>query len=231
MTFFLSNLKKNWDIDDSPQLWKNAIEDPYQFATWKEVEHCLNNPHFFDMHLVDKVSGVYIDYPKFERSWSYPCADAKQLMDIFADGHTLIINNFGQVNADKTAICAEIEKFFPEIRASLHIYCGLSDSKSFKIHEDYANNFILQVEGETHWKVYNNRASNIVGQIDYDIIEDDGRRLKFLCDEIDRLHNKPIEEIHELYLSVKDKLIHNRKVFLDLADKDCWTSYFDEVFK
>ena len=66
---------------------------------------------------------------------------------------------------------------------------------------------------------------------EYDIIEDDGRRLKFLCDEIDRLHNKPIEEIHELYLSVKDKLIHNRKVFLDLADKDCWTSYFDEAFK
>jgi len=173
MTFFLSKLNKNWDIDDSPQLWKGVIDDPHQFATWKEVEYCINNPHFFDMQLVSKETGVYIDYPKYERSWSYPCGDAKQLMDIFADGHTLIINNFGQVNDSKVAICAEIERFFPDIRSSLHIYCGLDASRSFRIHEDYANNFIVQVEGETHWKVYNNRASNLVGQIQYDIIEDD----------------------------------------------------------
>ena len=29
-------------------------------------------------------------------------------------------------------------------------------------HEDTANNFIMQIEGETHWKVYKNRCSNIV---------------------------------------------------------------------
>ena len=87
--------------------------------------------------------------------------------------------------------------------------------------------WFVSFSGGGIWETY---VSEIINE-EYDIIEDDGRRLKFLCDEIDRLHNKPIEEIHELYLSVKDKLIHNRKVFLDLADKDCWTSYFDEVYK
>lgn len=173
MTFFLKKLKKNWSIDDTPQLWKGIVDNPSQFATWKEVEYCLNNPQFFDLQFINKHTNVYIDYPVFERCWSRPSADVKDLMDIFSDGHSLIINNFEWVGRDKLNICDEVEKHFPEIRASLHVYCGLDASKSFKIHEDFANNFILQVEGNTHWKVYHNRASNMVGQVDYDIMDDE----------------------------------------------------------
>jgi hypothetical protein len=173
MTSFLPKLEKHWFIDDTPQLWKGVVDNPSQYATWKEVEYCLNNPQFFDMQFINKYTNTYVEYPIHERCWSKPSADVKDLMDIFSDGHSLVINNFEWVGNDKLKICEEVESFFPEIRASLHIYCGLDASRSFKIHEDYANNFILQVEGETHWKIYNNRASNMVGQVSYDIVEDD----------------------------------------------------------
>ena len=48
----------------------------------------------------------------------------------------------------------------------MHVFCGLGDTRSFNIHEDYANNLIIQVEGETHWTVYKNRASNLVEQLE-----------------------------------------------------------------
>ena len=104
----LQQLDKDWAIDDSPQYWEGIIDDPSYYATWKDVEYCINNPQFFDLQFIDRISNVYIEYPIHERCWSRP--------------------------------------------------------KSFKVHEDCANNFIIQVEGQTHWRVYNNRCSNIVGK-------------------------------------------------------------------
>ena len=41
----------------------------------------------------------------------------------------------------------------------MHVYAGLMKTQSFRIHEDYTSNFIIQVEGETDWTVYNNRCA------------------------------------------------------------------------
>ena len=43
-------------------------------------------------------------------------------------------------------------------------YCGIGGHGSFNIHEDYAHNFIIQVEGETDWTVYKNKASYLVAK-------------------------------------------------------------------
>jgi ribosomal protein L16 Arg81 hydroxylase len=47
------------------------------------------------------------------------------------------------------------------INAAIHVYGGLEDSKSFWIHEDYPSNFIVQAQGKTRWKVFNNRISSM----------------------------------------------------------------------
>jgi len=158
--------EKDWSYNDSPHHW-TQVYDPSFLATWSEVEYCLNNPQFYNIQFVNRDTNVYIDLPKYERCWSMPSQDVREVVDTFNQGHTCIINNFEWVNRDKQEICRSIEELFPDIRASLHIYCGIEPGKSFKIHEDYANNLICQVEGETHWTIYNNRASNIVGQKDF----------------------------------------------------------------
>jgi len=164
---------KKWAINDDPQYWQGIVEDPHVFATWDEVELCINNPQFFDMQLIDKVTNKYINIVRYDRAWSKPSSDAKDIRDAFIDGHTLIINNFDLITRQKQQILQQFETYFPNTKSALHVYCGLSPSKSFKIHEDFANNFIIQVEGITHWKVYKNRASYLVDRYAYDIDEKD----------------------------------------------------------
>ena len=161
----LLSLNKDWSTDDAPQYWQGVIDDPSLFATYKDLEYCLNNPQFFDIQFVDRISGTYVQLPEFERCWSRPHMEQKDLVDCWNHGHNLVINNFDQIDRKRQEICQNVEETFPQIRASMHIYAGARDCKSFKIHEDHANNFILQVDGETHWRVYNNRASNLVKEL------------------------------------------------------------------
>lgn len=161
----LLSLNKDWSTDDAPQYWQGVIDDPSLFATYKDLEYCLNNPQFFDIQFVDRISGTYVQLPEFERCWSRPHMEQKDLVDCWNHGHNLVINNFDQIDSKRQEICQNVEETFPQIRASMHIYAGARDCKSFKIHEDHANNFILQVDGETHWRVYNNRASNLVKEL------------------------------------------------------------------
>ena len=64
----------------------------------------------------------------------------------------------------------------------------------------------------------------------YDSEENDNIRLRMLFEEILRLKEKPMEEIHEWYVSIKPKLINNREKFLSMHTIDVWTPYFDRAF-
>ncbi|OUV65964.1 MAG: hypothetical protein CBC89_04970 [Euryarchaeota archaeon TMED129] len=170
----LQSLDKDWSTDDTPHYWEGIVKDPENYATYKDVEHCLNNPQFFDLQFIDRVSNTFIPLPVHERCWSRPHMEQRDVVECWYDGHNVIINNFDQIDRRRQQIMQGVEETFPQIRASMHIYAGTRDCKSFKIHEDFANNFIIQVDGETHWRVYNNRASNIVGQVhEWSLTHDD----------------------------------------------------------
>ena len=53
----------------------------------------------------------------------------------------------------------------------------------------------------------------------YDEIEDNGERFIALCNELDRIKNIPLEEIHKWYISIKDRLIYNRNHYLTFGEK------------
>ena len=161
----LQRLDKDWSIDDRPAYWQGVIEDPEYYATYEDVEYCLNNPQFFDIEFIDRISCTYIQLPQFERCWSRPHMEQRDVVECWNHGHNVIINNFDQIDRKRQQIMRSVEETFPAIRSSMHIYAGTRDCKSFKIHEDHANNFIIQIDGETHWRVYNNRAANIVNQL------------------------------------------------------------------
>ena len=161
----LQRLDKDWSIDDRPAYWQGVIEDPEYYATYEDVEYCLNNPQFFDIEFIDRISCTFIQLPQFDRCWSRPHMEQRDVVECWNHGHNVIINNFDQIDRKRQQIMRSVEETFPTIRASMHIYAGTRDCKSFKIHEDHANNFIIQIDGETHWRVYNNRAANIVNQL------------------------------------------------------------------
>lgn len=51
----------------------------------------------------------------------------------------------------------------------------------------------------------------------YDSIENQEERRKFIVNEVTKLCNKPLEEIHLLYQEVIPKLIHNRNLLVEMA--------------
>jgi hypothetical protein len=53
----------------------------------------------------------------------------------------------------------------------------------------------------------------------YDEEIDDTHRLNLITDDVEKLCKMPIEELHKLYLSVEDKLIHNRNLLVDMTKK------------
>ena len=152
---------KKWLIDDEPHLWEGVVDNPHDYATWDDVEHCLNNPHFYDISFIDKDEVKFVDIMQYDRCWSRSTSDVKDIMEAWNYGHNLIINNFDQGFRKKQEMLGEWEKYF-DGKAAFHIYAGLEKCNSFRVHEDTANNFIMQVEGETHWQVYRNRCSNLV---------------------------------------------------------------------
>jgi len=152
---------KNWAEDDEPQLWEGIVEDPHQFATWDEVEYCLNNPQFYSITFINKDEVRFVELPEYERCWSRSTADVEEIMKNWEYGHNLIINNFDQGFRKKQEIIEQFERYF-DGKTAFHVYAGLMKCNSFNAHEDTASNFILQVEGETHWKCYRNRCSNLV---------------------------------------------------------------------
>ena len=122
---------------------RGVIPDPEYYATYKDVEYCLNNPQFFDIQFIDRVSSTFIQLPEFERCWSRPHMEQRDVVDCWNHGHNVIINNFDQIDKKRQQIMRSVEETFPAIRSSMHIYAGTRDCKSFKIHEDFANNFII----------------------------------------------------------------------------------------
>ena len=159
---------KQWSTDDSPQYFKGIIDDPSIYCTWKDVEHCINNPWFYDLKFINKNNNNILEFPRWKRLWSDPpCCQQDILVDMFKDGHTLIINNAEFIHRKNQEILGEVEKYFPRVWAAMHIYTNWSPSTSFRIHEDLAQNFILQIDGETQWTVYNNRSSDLMDQEQY----------------------------------------------------------------
>lgn len=156
-------LDKDWEFDDSPQYFPKAIDEDsvHDWCSWKDVEECINNPQFYELEFIN--NGEKLDMPEFARNWSTPHAHKEDCYKLFEDGCGLIINNFQFISRKKQELLGGIERQFT-VNAAMHVYCGISGHGSFNIHEDYAHNFIIQVEGETDWTVYKNRASYLVAK-------------------------------------------------------------------
>ena len=154
-------LDKDWEIDDTPQYFPNVIEEVYDWCSWKDVEQCINNPQFYDLEFIK--NGKTLILPVLPRISSQPHINKEDCYKLFQDECGMIINNFQFISKKKNDLLAGIERQFT-VAAAMHVYCGIGGHGSFNIHEDYAHNFIIQVEGETDWTVYKNRASYLVAK-------------------------------------------------------------------
>tara|TARA_B100000287_G_scaffold175728_1_gene165733 strand:+ start:10010 stop:10699 length:690 start_codon:yes stop_codon:yes gene_type:complete len=158
---FLHRLDKEWYKDDTPQLWEGVVDNPGELASWDDLEYCMNNPQSYQIIFLEKDSGEPFTLNEYPRSWSHDAADVSEVFKAFKEGHNIIINNFDSGFRTKQQQLGEVEKIFNG-QCAMHLYAGIGECSSFRVHEDMPSNFIIQVEGETQWTVYKNRCAEIV---------------------------------------------------------------------
>jgi hypothetical protein len=144
-------------IRDKPCFFPKTIPETKQLLSWNSVNDCLNNP-LFEMELIDK-NNKKIDIPKVIVPWVMtPVNDKSFVAQKIGEGYGFVIKNYGFYNKNIQLLLMELEQTF-NVMCDVHVYGGLVESKSFKIHDDFPANIIIQIEGETRWKVFSNRAS------------------------------------------------------------------------
>lgn len=139
---------------DDPQLFKDYIQDAELLANWKDIEFCINNPWQYNPSIIHKTLATRIPL-KYSNSFWFDKAipDKQQVMDYVKQGHTLVLENFSVHSIATHAVCKKIEDIM-NVTADMHLHCSLGKSNSHPIHCVTEDNFILQVSGETAWKVY-----------------------------------------------------------------------------
>jgi ribosomal protein L16 Arg81 hydroxylase len=152
--------KINFYYQDQPFIIKECLDNPSQYASWKTVEDCLNNPQNFSIEAINKFDGSKIEIPTTKCYWiPYKEVQVKsELFNILNDGHTMIIAEYSWYNELTNSLVQDLENSY-DIGCDIHVYCSTQPSRSFHIHDDIPANLICQVEGKTRWKVYDNRSS------------------------------------------------------------------------
>jgi hypothetical protein len=153
----------NLEYDDKPAFFPGLIENPEQYLTWKDVEECANRPELWDFEIIDQ-NNLKLEVPRSLKTWEYTrlIQDKKFIIDSINAGNSAVITNYGYKNEKTNQLLTVFERLF-NVYSAIHVYCGLQGGKSFSIHDDYPVNFIIQVEGETRWKVFKNRISYLYG--------------------------------------------------------------------
>ncbi len=172
----------NLFTNDKPHFFKQLLPSAGEILTWDDVEKCLNRPELYTFEVIDPRTNAKIEVPEHSKAWIWDrkVQDKAFMFDKVNQGYGLVITNYGFYSEKTNHLLTVFEKMF-SINAAIHVYCGLGPSTSFPIHDDYPSNFIIQVEGKTRWKVFNNRISymhrtgimnNIVTEEDLDVAVD-----------------------------------------------------------
>ncbi len=147
--------------DDSPRVWRRAVP---KFVRWKDAENALNAPWNHIITVIDD-NGKRMDLDMVEEPWFYKRVPKKeQLFDLVNNGYTINICQYGHGNTYIESLLKTIESTFDGCcDAHLFVTSGRDNSHpSFKPHFDKPCNFIMQMEGKTRWKVYNERCSALL---------------------------------------------------------------------
>lgn len=153
---------EHYCVGDVPLVFEKVCTTPEDYATWQDVQDCLNNPWNYRVDILDKNCNM-VHLPQATETWlnaQHPRKD--EIFKYVNNNDTFVIGMYGHHNRHCDELLDKIEKAF-DIHCDIHLYGATGKgSKSFNIHWDQPSNFIMQLIGETHWKVYNERCSTLI---------------------------------------------------------------------
>jgi hypothetical protein len=139
-------------LDQEPKFLGRLVKNISDYLTWDNVEYCVNNPQFYNIEIIQ--NNLTIPVPTYHNAWiDKPILDKEFIVRQINQGLAFVIHNYSYFNKNTVQLVKDVsDKFnvFPDI----HVYGGLNGAGSFKKHKDFPPNIIIQVEGETPWKIW-----------------------------------------------------------------------------
>lgn len=86
-------------------------------------------------------------------------ADRGAISDLYRDGATLILPQLHQLDGKLKDFCRSLEQVL-SCHVQTNIYLTPPNSQGFRTHYDDHDVFVLQIEGEKHWRLYNTPIEN-----------------------------------------------------------------------
>jgi Cupin superfamily protein len=198
----MSKLKANWGsfneeillnlfVDDHPFIIRKFVENPESLATWQDVEECCNNP----------CSPGYIMHPQRGKvvsngsEWNFQ-PNVKDRFDALHNGGGVCLLDYGEHSEETNELMGFFEDKF-NVDAKSFLQIQLDGMPGYGLHCDSRKTmgiFILQIDGSTDWRVYNNRLSGLYdheGQSHWDLILKNqlGEGIEFGYKKDGRLHD------------------------------------------
>jgi len=140
--------------------------------SWQELEHLLNLRPFMNDARFKILNDSYKKYHWTTASWSTDnTAFPPSLIDEEIRNKMCYLIDCSRVNSKVNTVCKDLEKGMGG-GVDAHIYFDLSivDLHPFKIHWDKSHNCIVQIEGQTKWKIWYDKAvvDSVVGEFAFD---------------------------------------------------------------
>lgn len=127
------------------------------WVDWELLENKLNDFYHLGVDKVELINRKREKYhPELHTvAWSNrKVIDVEEIFDAVEKNHSMVLLGASRMHPNINEICRAIEKQVPNAAVDVHVYCGTKKSRSFNIHCDHADNFIIQQTGRSHWKVY-----------------------------------------------------------------------------
>jgi hypothetical protein len=157
----LFNLKNTLKLNDGHRICRDFLPDAKSYLTWHDVEYALNSGKYYTDIISD---GRHVDVDVSKYFWhDHRSQNKEQLFDLINNGHTFSITCFSLYNKLISSLVNDIETIFP-VMCDVHVYGGIGRKGSFFPHIDIPSNFIIQIEGTTVWRLYDNTASDLLLQ-------------------------------------------------------------------
>lgn len=153
------------------RVFKNVL-DYNEILTWEEIENHLNNSylHSDNLSLISNCGSKF-----FPSKNSYPYSQTEtyktsQVFEFINKGFSFILTNMNRFNSTINSVFGEIESSLDsKIIMDFHVYGGLgSESKSFLTHSDKSSNIIMQIDGESDWKVFDGNFEEPITMMESD---------------------------------------------------------------
>ncbi len=147
----LSQEISNQILEFKPFYQKNAIQDLF---SWSELESLLNLRPFVNNHRFNIISEKTYEWEGSD--WlsdinSYP----PDLIESEIRNYVCYLSDCSRVNLKVNQLSEKLETL-TSYSTDAHIYFSVEDipSKGFGIHYDFSHNLIVQIDGQTHFKVW-----------------------------------------------------------------------------